>query len=117
MSELRRDIRPPSFFDLYSRGQVSPDDVDDFVGRWHDDQEPWSRDLALHEYLGVTHEEYQVWLCDPFVLPDILQARRSHEKLVDVVTARYEAMRAANQPDKVSILFSLRNWLKQHPRP
>jgi hypothetical protein len=115
MSELRTEARAPSFFDLYSNGEVSPEDIDDFVDRWHDDREPWARDLGLHEYLGMTHEEYEVWLCDPFGLPSVLQARRSGRTLVDVMTERYEAMRAANRRADATILFSLGNWLKQRP--
>ncbi len=113
MSELRAQTRAPSFFDLYSRGEVSPNDVDDFVDRWHDDQEPWARDLGLHEYLGMTHEEYEVWLCDPLALPSILQARQSGRTLVDIMTERFEEMRVANRRTDATILFSLGNWLKQ----
>ena len=117
MSALRDKARPASFFDPYSRGEISPDAVDDFVGRWHDDQEPWARDLALHDDLGMTHAVYEVWLRDPFALPDILQARQSGRTLVDVMTARYQEMRAANHPMQASILFPLGNWLRQHARP
>lgn len=113
MSELRAKARAPSFFDLYSRGEASPDDVDDFVDRWHDDQEPWARNLELHEYLGMTHEEYEVWLCDPLALPSILQARRSGRTLVAIVQQRFEAMVAANRRADATILYSLGNWLKE----
>ena len=113
MSELHMQARAPSFLDLYSSGEASADDIDDFVDRWHDAQEPWAQNLELHEYLGMTHEEYEVWLCDPFALPAILDARRSGRALADVIADRYEALRAANSPADATILFSLGNWLKQ----
>lgn len=113
MSESRTDARTPSFLDRYQRGQVGPDDIDDFVDRWHDNDEPWARDLELHEYLGMTHEEYQVWLCDPLSLPLILLARRSARPLVDVMAERYDALLAANRPTDATILYALGNWLKQ----
>jgi hypothetical protein len=69
MSEVRVEARAPRFFDLYSRGEVIPDHIHDFIGRWHDDQEPWARDMPLDEYLGLTHDEYEVGLHDPFSLP------------------------------------------------
>ena len=113
MSELKTQARAPSFIDLYSRGEVSADDIDDFVDRWHDAQEPWAQDLELHEYLGMTHEEYEVWLCDPLALPAILDARRSGRALAAVMADRYEALRTASLPADATILFSLGNWLKQ----
>ena len=115
MSELRTQARAPSFLDLYSRGEASADDIDDFVDRWHDAQEPWAKDLELYEYLGMTHEEYKVWLCDPLALPAILDARRSGRALAAVMADRYEALRTANRPTDATILFSLDNWLKQRP--
>ncbi|HUB45413.1 MAG TPA: hypothetical protein VMB73_10550 [Acetobacteraceae bacterium] len=77
MSEVHAETRALSFLDLYDQGKVTPDNVDDFVSRWHADQERWAKDLSLHEYLGMTHDEYEVWLCDPLSLPSILLARRS----------------------------------------
>ena len=113
MSELQAETRAPSFFDLYGKGEVAAGDIDDFVSRWHADQDSWAKDLALHEYLGVTHEEYEVWLCDPLSLPSILEARRSGRPLADVMTDRYEEMRAANGRTDAAILHSLGNWLEQ----
>jgi hypothetical protein len=113
MSELRVEARAPSFFDLYSRGEVAPDDIHDFIGRWHDDQERWARDMPLHEYLGLAHVEYEVWLYDPFSLPCILQARRPGGNLVDVMAARYAQLRAADRREDGTIIHSLGNWLQQ----
>jgi len=113
MSEVHTETGAPTFLDLYAQGKVVPDDVDDFVSRWHADQEPWAKNLSLHEYLGMTHQEYEVWLYDPFSLPCILAARQSGRALADIMTARYEAMRAAGRPADASILYSLGNWLDQ----
>ena len=87
-------------------------DVDDFVGRWHDDLEAWAKDMTLHEDLGLTDEEYDVWVCDPFALPYILAARSSRRKLEDVMAERFADMHRADRPADGTILFSLGNWLK-----
>ena len=116
MSEIRADARTPSFFDLYSRGEASPDDIDDHVGRWHDTYNKLPQYPPLHEFLGLSREEYEVWLYDPFALPYILQARRSGGDLVEIMAARYEELRAANRAADGTILFSLGNWLKAHSR-
>ena len=116
MSEVRVEARAPSFFDLYSRGDVAPDDIHDFIGRWHEDHEPWARGMPLHEYLGLTHDEYEVWLYDPYSLPCILQARQPGGNLVDIMTARHAQLRATDRGEDGTITFSLGNWLKRHPR-
>ena len=113
MSEVHAETRAPTFLDLYDQGKVGADDVDEFVSRWHADQEPWAKNLSLHEYLGMTHAEYEVWVCDPFSLPCILAARQSGQALADVMTDRYEAMRATGRRVDAAILHSLGNWLDQ----
>ena len=68
----------------------------------------------LPVYLGLSEEEYDVWVCDPFSLPHILAARRSGRRLAEMMAARFEEMRRANHPSDSTILFALGNWLKAH---
>lgn len=65
-----------TFFDRYSRGEALPDEIDDFIDKWHDRVDPQARSLPLHEYLGMTLEEHEVWVHDAEALPHILIARR-----------------------------------------
>jgi hypothetical protein len=111
MSEIRIDEMTASFFDLYSRGDASPDDVDDFVDRWHDRLEPWARDMALEDYLGLRHDEYQVWVYDPEALPSILEARRAKRPLRAVIAERLAELVAAARPRDATIVKGLRIWL------
>lgn len=111
MSEIRIDARPASFFDLYSRGDASAEDIDDFVGRWHDDREPWAREMSLEDYLGLRHDEYQVWVYDPEALPSILEARRAELPLRAVMAERLEKLVAAARPRDATIVKGLRIWL------
>jgi hypothetical protein len=113
MSEAHLVSDATRFFDLYSRGDVMPDAIDDFIGRWHDDVDPWARDMPLHEYLGLTHEEYEVWRYDPRSLPCILRSRKLGEDLVGIMTERYDEMLAAKRPEDQTALFSLGNRLKR----
>ncbi|HEY1931501.1 MAG TPA: hypothetical protein VGG99_05780 [Acetobacteraceae bacterium] len=113
MSEAHLVSEATRFFDLYSRGDVTPDAIEDFVGRWHDDVDPWARDMPLHEYLGLTHEEYEVWLYDPRSLPCILRSRQSGEDLVRIMAERYDELLATNRLEDQTALFSLGNWLKR----
>ena len=54
MSDLQSEV--PSFFDSYSRGQVTAGQIDDFVGQWHD--LPPGDERSLPQFLGLTQGEY-----------------------------------------------------------
>lgn len=43
-----------NFIELCRQRKVSPDKFDDYVDEWHDSDSA----LPLHEYLGMTQEEY-----------------------------------------------------------
>jgi hypothetical protein len=116
MSEVRVQATAPSFFELYSSGDASQDDLDDYVGRWHDEYKDRSEYPPLHEYLGLTRDEYEVLLYDPFSLPCILQARKPGENLMDIMAERYQQLRASNRREDGTIIFSLGNWLERQPR-
>jgi hypothetical protein len=111
MSDIRTEARPASFFDLYSRGGAAPDDIDDFVGRWHDDREPWARDMSLEDYLGLRHDEYQLWVYDPEALPGILEARCAKRPLRAVMSERLDKLVAAGRQRDATIVKGLRTWL------
>lgn len=74
MSSIATDARPPSFRELYRRGMILADAIDDFVARWHDGADVWASNLPLHEYLGLSRAEYEAWVRDGANLPDILSA-------------------------------------------
>jgi hypothetical protein len=112
MSEVPMDAKELSFIDLYSRGDVSADTIEDYIDRWHDRYREQEKYPPLHEYLGLTREEYEVWLYDPLSLPSILRARQPGGNLADIMTQRLEQLRAANRQEDGATIFSLGNWLK-----
>ena len=116
MSELRAEAEAPSFFELYSQGAASPDNIEDYIDRWHNSYKEHEKYPPLHEYLGLSREEYEVWLYDPFSLPCILLARQSDRSLVDIIAERFAQLRAANRWEDGAIIFSLDHWLKAKGR-
>ena len=54
-------------------GRALPAEIDDHVERWHESDSS----LGLHEFLGMTQEEYAWWVERPETLPAILDARRA----------------------------------------
>lgn len=80
-----------AFFDLYCVGDALATDIDDFIDEWHDGDS----DISLHEYLGMTHEEYKYWLENPSQLHWILICRRNGLALSRAVAPR-ESIAARN---------------------
>lgn len=59
-----------NFIAMCLSGEVAPDDIDEFVGKWHEGDGKG----AIYEYLGMTREEYFAWVRDPNALSDIVRA-------------------------------------------
>jgi len=59
---------------------LNNDKLDELIDSWHEDNKTT---LSLHEYLGMTWEEYSVWVMRPSVLPLILSSREKGVSLAD----------------------------------
>jgi hypothetical protein len=116
MSEAPAKAAAPRFFELYSRGEATSDSIEHYIDRWHDRYKGKEKYPPLHKYLGMTREEYEVWLYDPFSLPCILLARQSGKSLADIMAERLEQLRATDRWEDGAIILSLGNWLKARPR-
>ncbi|MBI6739975.1 hypothetical protein [Pseudomonas syringae] len=51
------------FLELYLKGDVLEEDIHRFVEGWHEGRE--GAGMELHEYLGMSWEEYGVWVATP----------------------------------------------------
>lgn len=47
-----------SFVALFLRGELTADDIDDFIDAWHDND----TFMSLAEFLGMTDEQYKRWV-------------------------------------------------------
>jgi hypothetical protein len=63
---------PRSFIQLCLEDDARPDEIDDYVDRWHDGE----GDGSLAAFLGMTDAEYARWAEDPGSLDAILEARK-----------------------------------------
>jgi hypothetical protein len=107
VSNIRTHVRP--FFDLYSRGEVTAEQIGDFTSQWHTAPDGEQRSLAA--WLGMTQEEYDVFLMDPATLPLILAARRAGRSLVQVVADYVAQLSLADRPEDETALYALGHWL------
>jgi len=61
-----------SFARLYLQGEVSVDEIDNFVDAWHDG----GTGLPLSEFLGLSRDEYARWVEEPESLEAALNEKR-----------------------------------------
>jgi hypothetical protein len=108
MSEVEHEA--PTFFSLYGEGRITADQIDDYIEAWHNSGDEEQRSLA--EYLGMSDEEYSVWLMSHGALPSILAARRDRRALTEVI-AEYFADLQSRQPSDRPAIHALSHWLRR----
>lgn len=109
MSEVRS--RVDTFFKRYAAGEVAESAVDDYVEAWHASDESEGRPLG--SFLGLTEQEYAVWVMDGRTLPVLRAARCSGEAVPEAVARYLEGLRAAADPGNRAAILSLSHWLER----
>jgi hypothetical protein len=99
------------FVDQCLAGEVAAEEIDDFVTAWHegDDGRP------IHQFLGLTPEEYAVWVEQPASLRYILFSRRHGidlEDALELADRQAVAARTANEGEARVVL----DWLRRTGR-
>ena len=61
-----------SFIDQYIKGEVSEEDIHDFIDIWHEDDTT----QTLFEFLGMTWDEYAMWVMGDCSLDVIILMRK-----------------------------------------
>lgn len=105
MSNRRQNQR--NFLDHYLRGEALAEDIDDYVDSWHAS----SGKRPLHESLGMSKEEYEIWCQDPDILPYIALARREDISIQEVLRKKVEAWKIAAHSSDAAKVSRLRRWL------
>jgi hypothetical protein len=102
----------PTFLALYDEGKITADQIDRFVAAWHESGDQETREL--HEYLGMTWEEYDVLLMTERTLPLIVAARRAGKPLRDLVEPFFQEMLEKNDPNDRAARHTMSYWLYGH---
>ena len=111
MSDI--DLLTATFFDLYSQGRVAADRIEDFIGAWHDSGNEEQRPLS--EYLGMSREEYGLWLADDRTLPLLVAARCTGCSVHPLIAKHLAALKANACPEDASAIHVLSHWVAEHP--
>ena len=107
MSDVRPKTRP--FLELYRDGKVSAQEIEDFIEAWHNSED--TEQCPLAEFLGMTEDEYTVWMASRKALPAIVAARQQGRPLVELVADHLAELQLAASPTDRSAIHALSNWL------
>lgn len=100
-----------TFVDGCLNGERWLTEIDDFVERWHQS----GQTCTLAAFLGMTREEYKVWVEMPASLPFILLSRKRSlplRKLLETSGVELLAARAGSAADARKVL----DWLRKTGR-
>ena len=101
-----------TFIELALRGDVMPDEIDDFIDHWHDA----GLEGDLHAYLGLSWEEYSLWVSDAESINIIISARRAGQPIVEAVNDNLRhGERLAARADDAGKIAALRRWIAAQP--
>lgn len=63
-----------TFLSEYLAGNATLEDIDDYIEIWHTD--PVGEGISIHDFLGMTWNEYVLWITNPKALKDICERYR-----------------------------------------
>lgn len=102
----------PTFMSLALDGSVLSDEIESFVEAWHQSDST----LEVFEYLGMSFEEYSLWVSDPEAIDTILIARYSDRPLREAVNDNLRVQeRIAARSDEAGKLAVLTRWIAAQP--
>ncbi len=101
-----------TFMSLALKGEVLSDEIEDFVEAWHASDS----DKEVHEFLGMSFDEYSLWVTDPDTIDLILSARHDGIALKKAVNDNLRVQeRLAARSDEAGKLAILSRWIAAQP--
>lgn len=84
------------------------DEIDDYIEQWHSSDS----ELSIFEYLGMSEEEYFLWVENDFYLKYIISAHELNIPISDILQDAYTSKLVArsSSPEEAQTIY---NWLKE----
>ncbi|GAB3816653.1 hypothetical protein GCM10027605_66050 [Micromonospora zhanjiangensis] len=105
----------PTFIDDVLSGRTTLDAIDDYIARWHEAPDrSYAAAMELHEFLGMTWDEYRLWGERPESLRFTVAARRAQRPVAEILRTNLTgaAARSNDTTDAERVLA----WLKSRGR-
>jgi hypothetical protein len=102
----------PSYMEMVLEGRVLSDEIEDFVEDWHLSDS----DKEIHDFLGMTFQEYSLWVSEPDMIEIIISARHLRRPLIEAVNDNlHDQERIAARADAAGKLAALTRWIAAQP--
>ena len=106
----------PTYMEQLLRGEALLEDIEDFVEAWHDAPDDSSIPAqSLEEFLGMTWDEYRLWVERPEALRFIAAAHRQ-EKPVATILSSVDRYGLVARADDQREAHELLQWLIERGR-
>ena len=90
-------------------GEAFMDEIDDYIARWHAGLA--GKNQELHEFLGMSWEEYSLWATRTSILASILNSKIRHISLDEELDFERVALAARAKNNQEAL--KMEEWLKQ----
>jgi len=100
-----------TFISQCIEGTVLLDDIDDYIDEWHDTEPQVEK---LHDFLGMTWDEYSMWVADPDILPYIVTSHKDNLSLEALLEEHYYSLPLAARAGNALTARKIMAWLKEH---
>lgn len=99
-----------SFIQKCLRGEALYSDIDDYVQEWHENE----TGIDMHEFLGMTENEYYSWVENADVLKWIIYSHKNNKAFENVCSE--DIVDIAARGTDTAELESIIAWLKKTGR-
>jgi hypothetical protein len=97
-----------SFIEKCLSREATPQDIDDFIDQWHENP----GEQQLHDFLGMTRNEYALWIANAAILPTILSIRSKHQSMDHFLREFDQQLPAAAKSASPAGAQALMKWMK-----
>lgn len=67
------------FISLCAKGLADLDEINDYIDAWHTSP---SNPLHLHTFLGMSLEDYNIWMFNPAYLTSVVKDRKEQLNII-----------------------------------
>lgn len=110
------DREQPSYMEQLLHGDALLEDIDNFIDAWHDaPDDSKSASLSLEEFLGMSADEYRLWVERPESLRFIAAAHR-HKQPIAAILGKEDRYGLAARSEAQGEAHELLRWLIERGR-
>ncbi|MGZ5200925.1 MAG: hypothetical protein ACXWC4_14230 [Telluria sp.] len=99
-----------NFIERCQSYEARVDDIDNYIDEWHEN----SQGKSLYDFLGMTRQEYALWLADSSILPTIVSLHSQNLSVDEVLEEFAEQLPVAARSVGPGRAQTLIDWLKSH---